>query len=144
MRFEHGAKSDLPKFPHPIMAWIPGIAVLVALLGVGVPVAIYLNTRVDSVKSDVSGLNTKLDKLNSAVMAPSNQQSDQTQKLIHDLLATAAIAKNLPTAAKAVEVASQLTATLRKEKRPASPAFFQSAIDNMSKNKQPSLSAYGL
>jgi len=59
--------------------------------------------------------------------------------LIHDLLATAATTKNLPIAAKAVEVASQLTTQLREDKQPAPPEFFQSVVESLSHTKQPEL-----
>jgi hypothetical protein len=47
--------------PHPIMAWVPG-TVLMALLGAGITVALHLNTRIDSTKTDISGLSAKIDK----------------------------------------------------------------------------------
>ena len=121
-----------------------GIAVLVALLGVGVPVALHLNTRIDTVKTDLTSLGTKLDKVSEAVKVLTSQQTDQTQKLIHDLLAAAASPKNPAASAKAIEVASQLTAALRKEKRPASPEFFQTAIASIRENKAPELKSIAL
>ncbi len=84
-------------------------------------------------------LNTRITKIDGAIRVLAEQQSDQTQKLIRDLLAAANGTDSVPTAAKALDVATQLTATLRDQKRPASQEFFQSAIQNASQNKKPSL-----
>jgi hypothetical protein len=113
--------------PHPIMAWVPG-TVLMALLGAGITVALHLNTRIDSTKTDISGLSTKIDKLDAAVKTLTSQQSDQTQKLIHDLLATAQTS-NPSIAGKATLMAASLTTTLRKEKHEVPSEFFGASID---------------
>ena len=64
-------------------------------------------------------LNTRITKIDGAIRVLAEQQSDQTQKLIRDLLAAANGTDSVPTAAKALDVATQLTATLRDQKRPA-------------------------
>jgi hypothetical protein len=84
-------------------------------------------------------LNTRITKTEDAIKVLSSQQNDQTQKLIHELLATATSTDSLNTATKALNVALDLTANLRKEKHPASPEFFQAAIQSLSQNKQPEL-----
>lgn len=143
-----GAKPDvtIPRTP-PIIAWIPGIAALVALLGVGVPVAIHLNNRIDSVKTDVGVLGTKLDKLDAAVIALSSQQSDQTQKLVHDLLATAANSQQPELIERIITAANSLTVTLSRNKQPATQDFFIStskSIEQLSQRKNPSIKTVGL
>jgi hypothetical protein len=68
-------------------------------------------------------------KMQSAIDVLTSTQSNQTQKLIHDLLAAAKTTHEPAIAAKAIETAASLTATLREDKRPASPEFFQTSIE---------------
>jgi len=74
--------------------------------------------------------NTRVTKLEGAVKTLADQQSDPLKTVIHDLLAAAtnAIPGRPDVAARAVGVVDSLLATLKKEKRPADPQYFQSAI----------------
>jgi hypothetical protein len=84
-------------------------------------------------------LNTRITKLQSAVTAIANRQPADTQNLVRDLLAAATATTNPTAAAKALDVATQLTTTLRNEKRPAPADFFQATIATANQNKNPSL-----
>jgi outer membrane murein-binding lipoprotein Lpp len=136
-------KESAPEPKTPWTAWIPLVVVattiLLGIATISVTLAIHFDNKISTVSADVRGLDKRLTKLEEAVKAISSQQSDQTQKLIHDLLATAATTKDLPTAAKSVEVASQLTARLRQERRPAPPEFFKDVFESARNTKQAEL-----
>jgi hypothetical protein len=75
------------------------------------------------------------------VKAIADRQPADTQNLVRDLLAVATTTTNPAAAAKALDVATQLTPTLRNQKRPASADFFQATISTANQNKNPSLDA---
>jgi hypothetical protein len=129
--------------PNRGIGWLPlagAVATILAVIAtVAVTLGIHLDNKIGAVQRDVQGSNTRLQKVEDALKVLGNQQSDQTQKLIHELLATATKTKNSALGAKALEVASELTARLRDEKRSASPEFFRSAIESLSQAKQPAL-----
>jgi hypothetical protein len=127
--------------PHrnPLITWLPLVAAVAAIVGSILVATNHIDSELSSMRTDISGLTTRTTKNEAAIKALSDQQSDATQKLIHDLLATAVTTKSLPIATKAVEVASRLTSQLREEKRPAPPEFFQSVVESLNHTKQPEL-----
>jgi hypothetical protein len=126
-----------------LTAWLPVLAaaatIIAAVATIGVTLAIHFDNKIGAVRTEVQGLDTRLTKLEGAVKAISSQQSDQTQKLVRDLLSSAKTAENLPMAKKSIEIATQLTRSLREDKRPAPPEFFQGAFESASQSKQPEL-----
>ena len=111
--------------------WIPlGVPVL-ALLTIVVSVGIHLDNKIGASQKEIQGVGVRLGKLEDAIKVLNSQQSDQTQKLIHDLLSAAKTVSNAAIAAKVVETASSLTATLQKENRAAPPIFFEEASRNL-------------
>jgi hypothetical protein len=96
-----------------------------------------LHGKIDSVNTQLSGqlgkMESRTTKLESAVKALGDNQSDPLKGLVHDLLATAlnTLSQKPELAAKAINVASSLIATLRKEKRPADAQYFESAVSSI-------------
>jgi hypothetical protein len=76
------------------------------------------------IDQQTAALSVRITKNESAIRVLGNQQSDQTQQLIHDLLSMAKTSANPEIAAKAAQAAASLTATLRQQKRSAVPEFF--------------------
>lgn len=114
---------------HHWTVWLPVGAPVVALFAVAVTVGIHLDSKISTLQRDVQSFSGRLGKVEDAVKVLGNQQSDQTQKLIHDLLSSAGNANNPAVAGKAIRAAASLIATLRKEKRPASFEFFKTSIE---------------
>jgi len=72
-----------------------------------------INGRLDKLDAK---LDAKLDKLEDVIKVISSQQSDQTQKLVHDLLATAKNTSSPELSTKAILAAASLTKTLQRKK----------------------------
>jgi hypothetical protein len=89
-----------------------------------------------AVDSQYAGLDKRLTKIEGAVKVLSSQQSDQTQKLVHDLLAAVKENPKSDSASKVLVTAGALISTLQHEKRPAPPAFFQVGIDTINQIDQ--------
>jgi hypothetical protein len=107
----------------------------------GNPCALLATHKIDAeIAGKSESLNVRLTKAENAIKALADQQSNQTQKLIHDLLAAAKTANNPAVAARALDVVASLTSTLREGKRSASPEFFQTAIENIGALPQRKLS----
>ena len=70
-------------------------------------------------------------KAEGAIKALASQQSDQMQKLVQSLLAAAQTTSDPQVASRATVAAASITQSLRREKTPASPEFFQSAFANL-------------
>jgi hypothetical protein len=120
-------------------AWLPIGAPAVALIALMAAVGIHLDSKIGDVQKDIRSINTRLGKQEDAIKALTDQQSEATQKLIHDLLSAATKTTDPTIAARALGVASSLTATLREKKQTASAEFFRSAIDIVRQSKQPTV-----
>jgi hypothetical protein len=122
------------------VAWLPIAAPIVTLLTIMVTVGIHLDNKIGILQKDAAtdrqSVNSRIDKLEAAVKALGNQQSDQTQKLIQNLLA-AAKTSDPETAIKATRAATSLVTGLKQEKVPASDEFFQSVNTNIDKLRTP-------
>ena len=114
------------------MVWVKGAAAVgVLLVGGGAWwVTNELMPPIHQTQTDIHSHSTKLLKLEGAINVLTNQQSDQTQRLIHDLLAAAKGAKP-EIAAKATQAAASLMETLKADKRPAAPQFFEDATQGI-------------
>lgn len=113
------------------VAWLPIGAPIATLIVVIVTVGIHLDNKIGTTQKDLQTIKERMGKVEDAVKVLTNQQSDQTQKLIHDLLSAAKIATKPEIAVRATETAGSLTAILQKEKRSAPPEFFQSVIQEI-------------
>jgi hypothetical protein len=120
--------ANPPIMKAPWTNW-PLVGAVATLIACVVGATTHIDSEVSAIRSDISGLRTRAEKVEGAIKVLNSQQTDQTQKLIRDLLAAAATAKAIPTAEKTIEVASNLTTTLRDGKRPAPPEFFMQASD---------------
>lgn len=124
--------SISPPEPHvrkkTITLWLSAAGVLAVFLTIAVTGFIHLDNKIGEVQKNVAGIGTRLQKVEDAVKVLGSQQSDPTQKLIHDLLATAESTTDTKFAAKAIRAAVSLTATLKQQHRPASPEFFQNSV----------------
>ena len=123
-------------------SWLPVGAPVATLIVVLVTVAIHFDNKIGSTQKDVQGISGRLGKVEDAVKVLTNQQSDQTQKLIHDLLAAAKTATRPEFAIRAAQVAATLTATLKEDKRPATPDFFKMTvkdINELSQRREPAV-----
>jgi hypothetical protein len=109
------------------------------MIAIAVTIGIHLDNKIGTVQQDMQGISKRLGKVEDALKVLGNQQSDQTQKLIHDLLSAAQKATDPMLAARAVQASSTLIAGLREEKRPASPDFFQATVLNISALDKPNL-----
>jgi hypothetical protein len=116
-------------FPGPIVLSVLGSAI--AILAVIVPLGIHLDNKIGGLQGDYQHLSQRLDKLDSAVKAISSQQSDQTQKLVQNLLAAAKTNNDPQQSRKALMAATSLTQTLRTAKVAAPPEFFRSSVDDL-------------
>lgn len=106
---------------------------VVALFALGVGLIYHLDDRISHLDEKMSdpkaGIAARLDKVESAVKTIASQQSDQTRKLIRDLLATAENTDRPEVTVKATSMAASLTGTLRKDRYAAPPDFFRSSIE---------------
>ena len=109
-------------------AWAPPVGLLALLATILIPLGIHLDNKIAEGQKSVGEITTRLQKVEDAVKVLGSQQSDPTQKLIHDLLATAESTADTKFAAKAIRAAVSLTATLKRQGRPASPDFFQDSV----------------
>jgi predicted PurR-regulated permease PerM len=100
-----------------------------------------LHTKIDDVNKDLAAqmgkVETRATKLESAVKALGDNQSNPLKGLVHDLLAAAANAlPNKPqVAARAISAADSLIVTLKKQKQSADAEYFKnmvSAINELS------------
>jgi hypothetical protein len=101
-------------------------------------------TATHYIDQQTGALGVRITKAEAAITVLGSQQSDQTQKLIHDLLALAKSADRPEIGARAAQVAASLTATLREQKRSAIPEFFtetNQAINALRLKGDPSLRA---
>src|SRR5450759_4275561 len=117
------------KWTSSVKSWLPIGVPTVALLTVIITVGIHLDNKIGAAQKSIEGTNTRLQKVEDAVKVLGSQQSDPTQKLIHDLLAAAQNTSDTTFAARAVQAAASLTATLKQQHRPASPKFFQDSVE---------------
>lgn len=83
------------------------------------------------IDQQIAALGLRVSKNESAIEVLGHQQSEQTQKLIHDLLSMAKTSDDPKVAAKAAQTASLLTASLRQQKRSATPEFFAETNDEL-------------
>jgi len=113
------------------IAWLPLGASVVGLLAIMVTGGIHLDNKIGTVQKDIQTMSGRMKGIEDAVKVLGNQQSDQTQKLINSLLAAAKLAKKPEIAARAIATAASLTATLKEEKRAASPEFFKIATEEL-------------
>lgn len=120
-------------------AWLPIGAPIATLIVVTVTLGLHLDNKFGTVQKDTQGIKERMGKVEDAIKVLTNQQSEATQKLIHDLLSAATKATDPAIAARALGAASSLTAALREKKQTASPEFFRDAIDIVSQNKQPTV-----
>jgi hypothetical protein len=108
---------------------------IVGILAIVCTIILSAMTAVHSVDKDIAGesqkLDSRLEKDESAIKVLGSQQSDQVQKLIHDLLAIAKTSDSSETAARAAEVAASLTVTLQKGKHPSPPEFFHETTQDL-------------
>lgn len=111
---------------------ISGLVLIVFVYG------IYnrLDDKIDKDREKIESVNTRLTKVEEAIKALASQQTKQTEDLVNRLLATAISSRKTEHAARALETAASLTATLREEKHPADPDFFQTAVKNILKLRQ--------
>ena len=108
--------------------WFPIGAPLVALLAVMLTGGIHLDNKIDAGQKTVEAAVTRLQKVEDAVKLLGSQQSDATQKLIHDLLAAAKNTNDHTIADRAIQVAASLTTTLKQRQQPAPSDFFRDSI----------------
>ncbi len=124
-----GANGPVETRRGKLTPWLPIGVPIVALIALMATVSIHLDNKIGASQRDIQAIGTRLGKLEDAIKVLSSQQSNQTQKLIHDLLSVAKTATNPTIATKAIQVATVLAKTLREEKHPATPEFFQSSIE---------------
>jgi hypothetical protein len=98
-----------------------------------------ISIKLDSIEEKLDGMGARVGTLDAAVRIISSKQSNQTQELIQELLNSATASRDLPIAKKSIEIASQLTESLREKKQPAPPSFFQDAFNSASQSKRPEL-----
>ncbi len=110
-------------------SWLPTGVPVVALIVIMLTFGLHLDNKIGEQQTTINVVTTRLQKIEDAVKVLGNQQSDPTQKLIHDLLAAAQSSSDPAIAAKAAQAAAFLTATLKEHHRPASPEFFQDSVD---------------
>lgn len=129
-------------------AWLPigaPIATLIsALIATVLGVGVHLDNKIGAVQRDNQANGLRVGKLEDSVKVIANQQSDQTQKLIHDLLSIAKNPKQPETAARAIQAATSLISSLKDKRRSSSPEFFESAIQEiylLHSSKHPDLQA---
>jgi len=95
-----------------------------------------ITMKTSTLNTQIEQLGTRLTKTEDAVKVLGSQQSDQTQKLIRDLLAAARSAEKPEVAARAIQVVASLAAALAKERRSALPEFFQKATQDVNALRQ--------
>ncbi len=125
-----------PSEPTPWWASIVGplVGALVASAAIVGTLWVRFDTKFDNTNSSISQLSNRLQKTEDAIKAISSQQSEQTQKLVHDLLASAA-SNAAADAPRLILAAKSLVEMLRNEKRTANPEFFQDGIDALDQIK---------
>lgn len=125
-----------PSKPTPWWASIVGplVGALVASAAIVGTLWVRFDTKFDNTNSSISQLSNRLQKTEDAIKAISSQQSEQTQKLVHDLLASAA-SNAAADAPRLILAAKSLVEMLRNEKRTANPEFFQDGIDALDQIK---------
>jgi len=91
------------------------------------------NTQMSTVKDNIALVDKRMVKVESAVKALGDEQSDPLKQIIHDLLATAinSLPQKPDMSARAVRVADSLIATLKKEKRLADSEYFSNIVETM-------------
>jgi hypothetical protein len=112
------------QIPWPLIG--AALAIVVTVILSAIAATHIIDTEITN---KIGPLEQRLTKVEGAIKALADQGPDQTQRLIHDLLATAKTASDPTMAAKATQAATSLIRTLQEEKRPATPVFFQSSIE---------------
>ena len=127
------AENENPKNRAP--GWLPlvstAVGLLVSILAVAVTITLHIDGEFSTIRKDASDLGSRTTKAEAAIKALTDQQSDQTQKLVHDLLATAKNAPQPQLAVRAAQTAVSLTSQLAQNKRPASNSFFKATFDDV-------------
>ena len=96
-----------------------------------------LHTKIDGVNKDlttnIGKVEERATKLESAVKALGDNQSDPLKGLVHDLLAAAtnALPEKPDVAARAIKIVHSLIVTMKKERRGADPEYFKTTISAM-------------
>jgi hypothetical protein len=141
-----GAQAASAKPKSPATSWLPLAAatatIIVGVVTAAITVTGHIDGEFTAIRGDISALKLHEEKLDSAITVLTNQQNEQTQKLIRELLASAQSATKTDLAVQAVRAASTLTATLRQEKSPSRPEFFRGIVEGtraLSNSTQPSL-----
>lgn len=130
--------DEIEKTIHTSRGWAKGALAIVVVLG-GLIIWFVQSEFIPAVhrmQETLESHKERLAKLQDAIAVLSNQQSEQTQKLIHDLLAAANKTGNSAVIAKALAISTSLTVTLRQEQRPASPEFFKTTMQNVGALRQ--------
>lgn len=123
--------------------FVPLITLALSIFGIGIPIWIHFDGKIDKTNQRVDVLSQRVDKLDSAVRVLNSQQSDQTQRLVEQLIATARSSSNSFVISKATDATVALVANLRREQRPATPEFFGRTNEGVSKLLQNADSAAG-
>lgn len=105
------------------------IGAVIATLAVGATLWVRFDTKFDALNASIAGLGTRIQKNEDAIKAISSQQSDQTQRLVHDLLASAESEADPKLSARSALAAASLVGAMRTVRTPAPPEFFQSSIE---------------
>jgi hypothetical protein len=103
-------------------------AIVVTVVITGIAATHIIDSEIST---KYSALDSRMTKAEGAIKALASQQSDQMQKLVQSLLAAAQTTSDPQVASRATVAAASITQSLRREKTPASPEFFQSAFANL-------------
>jgi hypothetical protein len=132
------SNAQPPKTPWasfwPIVATF--VTACVALIGTVLAVTVHIDSELSAIRKDATSLGQRTDHVEAAIKALSSQQSDQTQKLVHDLLAVVKQDTKPESVSRVLATAGSLVDTLQKEKRQAGPQFFLDGITAMNQIDQ--------
>ncbi len=111
---------------RPLPIYLSAAAIVVTLIFGFMGATHVVDTDINS---QIGPLQTRMTRAEDALKVLASLQSQQTQALIQQLLASAQTAKNPGSAAKVTLQAAELTTTLRTQKSPAPPDFFEQSLD---------------
>jgi hypothetical protein len=113
---------------QPTMAILSVAAIVLTLVAGFVGATHTIDNEIDG---KFEPLNTRLTKAESAIKTLASQQSTQTQNLVHDLLASAITKPEPRDSQRILAATTSLVTTLKREKSPANPEFFQDGIKSL-------------
>jgi len=132
------SKMSMPSF---VKNYGPAILLILAVLGIAIGAVRTIdtqilnqttdfNTQISKVRDDIALVDKRMTKVEGAVKALGDNQSNPLKGLIHDLLAAAtnALPNKPEVAARAISAADSLIVTLKKEKRSADAEYFQNMV----------------